>query len=331
MIRRFIMLLATAALAIPLATVADTNQQDGQPTLKEWDIDWGGRTRDPYVAPDGKVWFVGQAGNYVATFDPATEETRRYDIEDGTNPHTVIVDDEGYAWYAGNRNGRIGRIDPDTGDLDIYMTGDAQDPHTMAFDDRGHIWFTSQHSNFIGRLDMSSGDYEIVEAYDTRARPYGIVIDQDGYPWVSMLNTNKVVRVHPETMSLTYFEKADEASRSRRIETTGDGFVWYGDEPRGYLGRINIATGDVDEFAMPGGSDSRPYALTKDDAGRLWVSQTGPDKRLVAFDPESGEFVSVNEVSHNIRHMMFHAPSGAMWFGTDANRVGRVLTEPAAQ
>ena len=24
----------------------------------------------PYVAPDGKVWFVGQAGNYIAYLDP---------------------------------------------------------------------------------------------------------------------------------------------------------------------------------------------------------------------------------------------------------------------
>ena len=40
--------------------------------LKEWSVEWGGRTRDPAVAPDGKVWFVGQAGNYIAHFDPKT-------------------------------------------------------------------------------------------------------------------------------------------------------------------------------------------------------------------------------------------------------------------
>jgi virginiamycin B lyase len=301
------------------------------PAAKEWEIEWGGRTRDPYVAPDGKVWFVGQAGNYVATFDPRNGDKRRYEIEEGTNPHTVIVDDDGYAWYAGNRNGRIGRIDPESGELTIFMTGEAADPHTMVFDGQGHIWFTSQHSNRVGRLDMESGDYQLVEVYDTRARPYGIVLDEAGYPWVALFNTNKVIRVHPETLELTYFNKATEESRGRRLETTSGGYVWYVDEPRGYLGRITVASGDIEEFKMPGGDDSRPYAITKDDQERLWISQTGPDKKVAGFDTRSNEFVSVQAVSETVRHMMFHEPEGAMWFGTDANRIGRILVNVAAE
>lgn len=29
------------------------------PNLREWSIEIGGRTGDPFVGPDGKVWFVG--------------------------------------------------------------------------------------------------------------------------------------------------------------------------------------------------------------------------------------------------------------------------------
>jgi virginiamycin B lyase len=157
-------------------------------------------TRDPYVAQDGKVWFVAQAGNDIAWLDPATGDRHQFEIEDGTNRYNLIVNEDGY--------------------------------------------------------------------------------------------------------------------------------VWYVDEPRGQLGRISPATGDVAEWAMPGGEGSRPYALTKDDRDRLWVSETGPEKQLVGFDPASEEFFSVNEVSHNIRHMMFEPEARAMWFGTDANRVGRILTSP---
>ena len=32
----------------------------------------GWRTRDPAIAPDGKVWFVGAGGNYIANLDPHT-------------------------------------------------------------------------------------------------------------------------------------------------------------------------------------------------------------------------------------------------------------------
>ena len=65
--------------------------------------------RDPAVAPDGKVWFVGQAGNYIAHFDPKTEQFKRYEIEEGTNPTASTSIRRGSSG-TGNRNGRIGRL-----------------------------------------------------------------------------------------------------------------------------------------------------------------------------------------------------------------------------
>lgn len=320
-----------AAGAVALTLVPDITLEaqtpGGEDVLREWEVEFGGRTRDPYVGPDGKVWFVGQAGNYVAWFDPASGDFRRYEIEEGTNPHTLIVDEEGMVWYAGNRNGRIGMLHPETGELTIHMTGEARDPHTMVFDGKGGIWFTSQQSNRVGHLDMATGEYRLVTPHENdRARPYGIVMDAEGHPWVSLFGTNQLVRIHPETMELTHFDKMDETSRSRRLSITSDGHIWYVDEPRGFLGRIHPETREVAEFAMPGGDDSRPYAITRDDNDVLWVTQTGPEKRLTAFDTRAGRFVAVHEVSHNIRHMMFDDRTSTMWFGTDANFVGRVVT-----
>jgi streptogramin lyase len=66
--------------------------------------------------PDGRVWFVGQAGNYIGVFDPQRETFRRYELEPNTLPHNLIVGSDGGIWYAGNGNARIGRLDPATGD-----------------------------------------------------------------------------------------------------------------------------------------------------------------------------------------------------------------------
>jgi len=268
----------TALALLPFAFLAATAASETAPAtdaplVQEWKVEYGGRPRDPYVGPDGKVWFVGQAGNYVASFDP----------------------------------------------------------HTMAFDGRGHIWFTSQAANRVGRLDMKTGEVRLVTPNDSPGRPYGLVIDAKGYPWVSLLNTDRIVRVDPETFAVTQFKKATPDSRSRRIEVTTDGSVWYGDEPRGFLGRINPETGEVKEYALPGGAGSKPYALTQDGDGRLWVSQTGPDKKLVAFDPKAEKFVAALDVSDVIRHMRYDAKTDAMWFGTDANRIGRVITRQAVR
>lgn len=294
--------------------------------VKEWAVEWGGRTRDPAVAPDGRVWFVGQTGNYIAVFDPTTGQFKRYEIEEGTNPHTVIVDEKGGVWYAGNRNNRIGRLEPATGAIKTIMTGEATDPHTMVFDGKGHIWFTSQGANRIGRLNVATEKVDLVTPYEQPSNPYGIVLDPKGRPWVALLRTNMVAMIDPGTLTVTRFDQSNEQSRSRRIEVTPDGMVWTGDEARGYLVRINPATKETKEWLVPGGTGARPYALTKDGQGRLWISETGPEKRLVGFDPKTERFFATISVSGTIRHMFFDPKTKMLWFGTDANKIGRINT-----
>jgi virginiamycin B lyase len=324
-VKRLALFVLAAFLVVPFPSPVAA-QATSSHDLKEWAVEWGGRTRDPYVAPDGKVWFVGQQGNYIAHFDPATEQFRRYEIEEGTNPHNLIVDESGFVWYTGNQNGRIGKLDPNTGEAQIFMMPDpnVRDPHTLTFDGRGNIWFTAQGANRIGRLQMETGNIELIVPNEQPSNPYGIVM-HDGDPWVALFRTNTIVRVDSESLELTRFEEASPNSRSRRLDVTEDGIIWYLDQPRGFLGKIDPATGDVTEWQAPGGANSSPYAITKDDQGRLWFSETGPVKQLVGFDPATEEFFSVSPVSGTIRHMMFDERTGAMWFGTDANQIGRIL------
>ena len=302
-----------------------------QVDIKEWPVEWGGRTRDPYVAPDGKVWFVGQEGNYIGQFDPATQALKRFEVEDGTHPHNLIVDQQGYVWYSGNRNGRIGRLDPRSGEAKIYMMPDpaVRDPHTLVFDGKGNIWFTAQGASRVGRLNMESGKIDIVNPHDAPANPYGIVVDAEGRPWFNLFRTNLIATVDPTTLEVKKYQAVPEGGRTRRIAQTPDGMLWWVDYSRGYVGSLDPKTGATREWASPGGSESRPYAITADDRGRLWFSETGPQKRLIGFDPKSEQFFSINEVSGNIRHMMFHKETGTMWYGTDANSIGRAVVTRA--
>jgi virginiamycin B lyase len=322
-VKNAILLAAVVSIA---ASSRPVTAQQADFDLKEWDVEWVGRTRDPYVAPDGKVWFVGQTGNYLAVFDTKTEQFKRYEIEEGTNPHTVIVDEKGIVWYAGNRNNRIGRLDPATGAIKTFPSGDATDPHTMVFDGKGNIWFTSQGANRVGRLSMATGKVDVVTPHEQPSNPYGIVLDAKGHPWVALLRVGMVATIDPATLAVTRFNQSNEKSRSRRIEVTSDGMVWTGDEGRGYLIRINPSTKETKEWAVPGGAGARPYALTKDDQGRLWISETGPEKRLVGFDPKTEQFFANIPVSGTIRHMFFDPATKMLWFGTDANKIGRINT-----
>ncbi len=321
------------------AQVAQTARTDADSTahVTEWTVPWEkSRPRDPYVAPDGRVWFVGQAGNYVAVLDPKNGEFKRYEIDPGTHPHNLIVDTQGMVWYAGNRNGMIGKLDPKTGTITRYSmpTPDLRDPHTLVFDRGGeNIWFTAQQSNYVGRLNMRTGKIEVVRMQTPRSRPYGIVVDAKGVVWFNQFGVPKIASIDPKTMAVKEYALPHERARDRRIGLTSDGKVWYVDYTRGYLGRLDPATGKVDEWANPGGPMSLPYAMTVDDRDRVWFVETGlKPNRLIGFDSKTLKVVSITPIEQSggltIRHMYYHAPTKSIWFGTDANTIGRARVYP---
>lgn len=316
-----------AALLAPGMSIADSTMPI---VIEEWPVPWKGtQPRDPYVAPDGGVWFVGQGGDYVARFDAGEQTFRRIDLESGTGPHNLIVDDDGMVWYAGNRNAHIGRVNPGTGEIVQYDMPDpaARDPHTLAFDGRGHIWFTVQHGNFVGRLTMADGSIELIEVPTPRARPYGIITDDAGRPWIVELGTNKLATVDPDTLELTEIELPRDDARPRRLAMTSDGRIWYVDYSQGYLGRYAPDSGEFTEWLAPSGEGSRPYGMAVDHRDRVWFVETGPaTNRFVGFDPGSEAFFSITPVPSRagaVRHMYFHEPGNAIWFGTDTNNIAR--------
>jgi virginiamycin B lyase len=327
----------------PIVLVALALMQGAGPVvpIKEWTVPWPeSRPRDPAVAPDGRIWFVGQVGNYVARLDPATGKFDKFTIDNGTHPHNVIVDPAGNGWYAGNQNGMIGRIDGKTGAVTRFPMPEAAagDPHTLTFDPAGDIWFTVQNGNFVGHLTTKTGQVRLLKVPTSNARPYGITIDREGRPWIDLFGTNRLASVDPKTMVLTEHALPDPKGRPRRIATTADGAIWYDDFARGYLGRFDPRTAQVKEWPMPGGNSSFPYAMTVDDRDRLWMVETGANpNRLVGFDPKAEKFFSVTPIPSGggvVRYMVFDRKGNQIWFGTDLNTIGRAelskLSKPTA-
>lgn len=322
--------LAVAALlalaAAPDALVAQNAE------IREWPVPWErSRPRDPSVDGQGRVWFVGQVGNYVAYLEPTSGQFRRFELEDGALPHNLVVGPDGAVWYAGNGNGHIGRMDPATGQVRRFAMADStvRDPHTLIFGPRGELWFTVQGGNVVGRLNPANGQVQVVRMPEPRSRPYGIVLDARGRPWFNLFGTNQIGTIDPATMQLSLVSLPRDVARSRRIDITPDGNVWYVDYAGGMLGRYNPATRQFKEWAMPGGAQSRPYAMAVDDRSRVWFVETGArPNRLIGFDPQNERFFSTSTIPSGggaVRHMVFHKPTRQIWFGTDANTVGRAV------
>ncbi len=298
--------------------------------IQEWQVPWEDtRPRDPYVAPDGDVWFVGQRGDYISEFSPETDEFRRLDLPEGAGPHNCIVDEDGYIWYAGNRAAHIGRVDPETGEITKYPMPNerARDPHTLVFDNNGDIWFTVQGGNFVGKLTVATGDVQLIDVPTQRARPYGIKVDSNNRPWIALFGTHKLATVDPETMELKEIPLEREDARPRRLDLTSDGTIWYVDYAQGYLGKYDPQEESFEEWKLPEGSGSRPYAMVADAGDNLWMVETGVSPNLfVGFNPESEEFFSSTPIESGggtVRHMVFHEPTNSIWFGTDTNYLGQ--------
>ena len=335
---RHLPVVLAALVVAPVVPSRVAAQGPADPEVKEWTVPWPStRPRDPYVAPDGRVWFVGQQGNYLAVLNPTSGAFERVEIDEGTHPHNQIVDAQGRVWYAGNRNGMIGRYDPATKTITRYPMPDPAvgDPHTLVFDGKGNIFFTAQGAGHVGRLVMATGKIDLIPV-GPRTRPYGIIVDGQGRPFFTEFGTNKLAMIDPATLTLREFE-LPEGARPRRIAVGGDGrTIWYVDYSRGFLGRLEPATGRVTEYPSPSGARSQPYAMTSDDQGRLWYVETGPrPNRMVAFDPAREDFVVNLPVGtdgpNTIRHMIYHPATRSIWYGADADVVGRVTVPRVLQ
>ena len=327
--------LTTAACAVALVTSpaqADDHNQAGlaEADIQEWAVPWEDtRPRDPWVH-DGTVWFVGQAGNYVATLDPETEEFKRYDIPEGAHPHTVIVDDRG-AWYAGNLDEHIGLVDPQSGEVKQFPLpgGGTKDSHTMDFTRNGDIYFTVQNGNQLGFLDTQSEQIMLWDVPTESARPYGLIVENDK-PWATLFGTNKLATI--EQGRLKEIELTREDNRPRRLAMASDGVIWYVDYNQGYVGSYNPDTGANQDWRAPGEINSRPYGMAIDKRDDVWFVETGMQpNRLVGFDTESKTFsepMPIPSGGGTIRHMYYDESTDAIWFGTDADTVGVIKLTP---
>ncbi|MBI2994071.1 MAG: lyase [Gammaproteobacteria bacterium] len=312
-----------ALLLWPALTLADA------PQIASWPVPWEGtRPRDAYVAPDGAVWFCGQAGHYLARFDPATEEFRRIDLEDRPGPHNLIIDRAGTVWFAGNLRAYIGALDPASGSIARHAMPEpkAIDLHTLVFDQAGDIWFTVQNGNFVGKLDTGSREIRLLPVPTPGARPYGVIVDAGNRPWFALFGTGKLATVDPSSMQLSEIALPRADARPRRLAATSDGTIWYVDYAWGILGRYAPGTRAFKEWPLPGGAKSQPYAMASDDRDRIWLVETGSSpSRLVAFDPGIEKFTSAVPIPGGdaARHMVYHAPTRTLWFGVDADRIVR--------
>jgi virginiamycin B lyase len=255
------------------------------------------RPHDPALAPDGSLWYTGQAANKLGRLDPKTGQFKEYPLKTaGSGPHGLVADKAGNIWFTAIAGGYIGELNPTTGAIREYRPTDGSeiDPHTPVFDHNGILWFTNEETNYLGRLDPKTGKMTLIKLPTPHAVPYGIVVLPNNAPFLCEFGTNKLGMVDLKTMGIHEFTLPNAGARPRRIALAADGTIFYTDYARGYLGHFDPAAGKLlKEWASPGGAGSEPYgiAITRD--GQVWYSESGVSPNtLVRFDPKTETFAA---------------------------------------
>jgi virginiamycin B lyase len=303
-------------------------------TIREWDVPTANsRPHDPAISPDGALWFTEQEANKLGRLDPATGTIREFPLKTPhSGPHGLAADREGNIWYTGNYAALIGKLDPRTGEVTEYPMPDkaARDPHSLAFDSQGTLWFTVQGGNMVGRLDPPSGKVDLRAVPTPHALPYGILVNGRGVPFFCEFGANKLGEIDPRSMAITE-HTLPEGARPRRLAIAADDRIYYSDFARGYLARFDPKTGKIQEWASPGGTESRPYGIAITGDGMVWYVEVGVHPNtVIRFDPRTDSFgrAPIPSGGGVIRNMVA-TPDGRLYLAcSGVNKVGIVQSRP---
>ncbi len=200
------------------------------------------------AGPDGNVWFA-ELGNPAAAIARITPSGTVTEFMSGLTANgepssiTPTAAADGNLWFTEIRNGanKIGRVAPGSGAITEFSTGleASGDIRDIVPGPHGNVWFAQFASP--GRIGKAASDGTITEAATGGVTPgFSPDMNPDG------------------------------------IAEGPDGAVWFTEfhQPsgQGKVGRLDPATGSVEEFATPT-EVSAPYQIVQGPDGNMWFAE----------------------------------------------------------
>jgi len=165
--------------------------------MQVWDAPRG---RGPYgitATPQGTVWYVSLAGNYLALIeDPDAGRVR---VVDPPTPNQgarrVWSDSRGRLWISEWNSGNVSVHDPADGSWRVWrLPGERPRAYAVYVDERDMVWLSDFPGNAIHRFDPRTESFVTFPA----DRPSANVRQLDGRPgevWGGETGTNRLIRI----------------------------------------------------------------------------------------------------------------------------------------
>jgi virginiamycin B lyase len=304
-------------IATLAATAAGTPWAAGDaPRMQSWKLATSRRTgiHDVAPAPDGGVWFSGQASGHLGWLDPASGRTELVPLGSGASPHGVIQGPDGAAWLTDGGQNAIVRVSWPQRVVTLFRLP-AGAPYanlnTAAFDSEGDLWFTGQ-GGFVGRVAVRSGQVTVKESPRGRG-PYGICRTPSGDIWWCSLAGSFIAKLDRRTGDSQVVEPPTRGQGARRIWSDSRGRLWVSEWNSGNLSMHDPAAGSWRAWRVPG-SSPQPYAVYVDERDTVWVSDFGGNA-MWSFDPAGEKFEkhALARDSANVRQIL--GRKGEVWIG----------------
>jgi virginiamycin B lyase len=302
---RALMVVVTLALSLPAAHGAQVTY---------YDLPEGAYPHDVAPAPDGTVWYTGQAKGFLGRFDPRTGKNEEIPLGRGAAPHGVIVGPDGAAWVTEGGQNAIARVDPTTRQVRLFPLPkqfSRANLNTPAFDKNGIVWFTGQ-SGVYGRVDPKTGRVDAWAA-PKGVGPYGITSTPSGEVWYASLAGDYIGHIDNTTGAVTVVDPPRPGVGPRRIWSDSKGALWVSFWNSGEVGRYDPASKSWKTWPLPN-SRSGAYAVYVDDKDRVWLTDFTANA-IVRFDPTSQTFESFpsNKRGASVRQLL--GRPGEVWGG----------------
>jgi virginiamycin B lyase len=203
-----------------------------------------------------------------------------------------------------------------------YPVPSGSHPHDVAPALDGGVWFTAQAGGYLGWLDPATGEVRQT-ALGPHSAPHGVIVGPDGAPWITDGGQNAIVRVDPGSLSVQVFPLP--IARNADLNTGAfdrNGIMWFTGQA-GYYGRLDPATGDVQEWEAPRGPGPYGITATPDGSRVFYASLAGSHIASVAIDSGVSTPIDVPTPGQGARRVWSDS-HGMIWVSEwNAGQVGR--------
>ena len=262
----------------------------------------------------------GAAANYVAVDFELPRDPER-------DPHDVTTDSRGNAWISERNGCCIAKFDPKTFTFtEIELpAGKVKSRLSSSIGKNGDtLWVqdVSYNRRWLS-YDTVTGTFGIFPVADSIKGGVGsntIIADKSGKIWAA--GNSLVIGLDPATgkfvsYPIPYWVSTRKSAQGYGMAVAGDGRVWFAERDPSRIGRLDPATGKIDEYETPL-ANSIPRRMGSDLQGNIWVGLHEAGKlmkidyetaKMTLFDPPTANSAPYDAVGD---------PSGRVWFSEQA-------------